>query len=49
MAYFTELEQILQKFIWSQRRPKIVSEILQKKNKAGGITTPVSNYTMRPL
>ena len=31
MAYFTDLEQIFQKFIWNQKRPWIASEILRKK------------------
>ena len=39
MAYFKELEQIFQKFIWNQR-PAIASTILQKKIKARGIKTP---------
>ena len=40
MAYSTDLEQILQKFIWYQKRPQIVLAILRKKNKAGEITVP---------
>ena len=36
MAYFSDLEQTFQKFIWNQKRPQIASAIL-RNNKVGEI------------
>ena len=38
MTYFTDLEEIFQKFIWSQKLLQISSAILGKKNKVERIT-----------
>ena len=47
MTLFTELEKNTLNFTWNQKWVHRTKSILSKKNKAGGIMLPTSNYTTR--
>ena len=46
MAFFTELEQKMFKFVQKHKRPQLSKTMLRENNGAGGITLP--NFRLYP-
>lgn len=49
VAFLTEIENQILKFVWEQKRPQIAKLILQKRTEAGGVTLPMLKHIVNLL